>query len=389
MLNQNSSNPVSGQVAPATTQTQVINPMSPALSARDIILQAADSPTAEEQELRFFYEQYLLSTEKEYPEVEYLLEVNGVPYLSVGDLTLVQAQAKSGKTTYITLLTAALLAGEWGPLRRLREQNKIVVFDTEQYIADTNAMYLRMLAMGQRLPHDEYSELKVLNLRKLDFSERRRMVARVLLHERPSLAVIDGIRDLVPDINDPIDCPRYVQELMQLATEVECALVVVLHNNMGDNTARGWIGKEIINKCGAATECKKVGNVMTFENTVFRRARVPKWQVVYSEGIPTCDMSVIGKHLETVRAEREQEVSQKRSVNDEEHLSQMRELFGEALRNGINRSELVKQIIDHGMMKRTAAQDLIKRLLERGFLQDMMGLIMLPPSPSMLTPDMI
>lgn len=349
------------------------------LTSQAIITAAACAPTAEETELQRIYERTLLSCSKQYPAVEYLLSIYGVPFLSKGDITLVQAQAKSGKTTFISLLETALLSGQWGPITALTSSCKTVIFDTEQFIADTDAMHRRMLSMAELEPTDHYDQLMLLNLRSCSFEERLDIVRRVILRERPGLAIVDGIRDLVPDINDGTACPRLVQELMQLASETGCALILVLHNNMSDNTARGWLGKEIINKCGASIECKKIGDVMSFENTVFRRARVPKWQVTYINGIPTCDPTVIASKEAIVQAETQREADATRAQQDDDRLQQIIDANPE-LKTGISRNDLVRRLEEQGILKRSAAHDCIRRLLERHRLRDSNGQLSLPPA---------
>lgn len=345
-------------------------------SVSSLIAAAAQAPTANEQELQRIYDRALITCTKIYPPVEYLLQIDGIDFLSRGDLTLVQAQAKSGKTTFISLLETALLAGEWGPVVSLLSNCKSVIFDTEQFIGDTDAMHRRILRMAHFEETDHHDRLKVFNLRSCSFEERLDIVRRVILHERPDLAVIDGVRDLVPDINDGVACPRLVQDLMQLAAEVNCALILVLHNNMSDNTARGWLGKEIINKCGASIECKKVGDIMTFENTVFRRARVPKWQVTYVNGIPTCDQSVIATSLARAQMEQQQEIAQQRAAQDDERLQQIIDA-NPALRTGMRRSDLVSLMEQQSICGRTEGYALVKRLLERDRLQELNGLLSL------------
>ena len=61
---------------------------------------------------------------------------------------------------------------------------------------------------------------------------------------------VDGIRDLVNDINDGVLAQEVMEELLHLATERNCCIVCVLHQNKGseDHNLRGWIGTELMNK---------------------------------------------------------------------------------------------------------------------------------------------
>ena len=60
--------------------------------------------------------------------------------------------------------------------------------------------------------------------------------------------VIDGIRDLVYDINSPSEATCVISKLMQWTDEYQIHLHTILHQNKSDENARGHIGTEINNK---------------------------------------------------------------------------------------------------------------------------------------------
>ena len=69
-------------------------------------------------------------------------------------------------------------------------------------------------------------------------------------HYGPDLVIVDGIRDLVNDINDGVLAQEVMEELMHLADEQNCCIVCILHQNKGseDHNLRGWIGTELMNQ---------------------------------------------------------------------------------------------------------------------------------------------
>ena len=342
---------------------------TPAVEAvLDSIRNAVAVPTAEEVEMQALYDAFLLSTEKEYPEVQYLLSVDGVPAISLADVTLVQDAAKAGKTKLISILLATMLGGEWGVLKRLVDKVKIVMFDTEQYIADTSSMYNSILSMAGREPKDVYDELKVFNIRIQSFEQRKDFVFRVIRKECPQMAVIDGVRDLNLDINDPKTCPAFVQELMQLASEVGCAIIVVLHNNPGDEKARGWLGTEILNKCGSSFECCKSGNVVTVKNVLYRRAKAPAWSFTFTpDGTPTPDETLISQAVKNNKAEEARLKEIQRIATDDEILKRVIPIINGSS-GRILRSDLVSAMEERKIYKSAAAQNFINRSLARGVL---------------------
>ena len=64
------------------------------------------------------------------------------------------------------------------------------------------------------------------------------------------MVVLDGVRDLMADINDGVNAQAIVEKLMRLAQDTNCCIVCVLHQNKGneDRNPRGWIGTELMNK---------------------------------------------------------------------------------------------------------------------------------------------
>lgn len=321
-----------------------------------LLCAAASQPTADEVEYLEKYNKCLITTQKEYPEKEFLLEVKGVKTLTRGDLHMVQAQAKNGKTTLVTIMVAAILAGQWGPVAyALEREAKVIIFDTEQFECDTFRQYQMMMRHGN-MPEECLDRLQVYNLRGMSYEERRRFVVQTLEREKPMLAVIDGIRDLVLDINDPVSCPQFVDEMMQLASKVYCSIIGVLHNNPNEGKARGWLGTEWINKCGYSYEPQKVGNVVTVKNTVFRGAPVPEWLFTFAnDGTPIFDEDYINSVREKDAQQKQREAEEVKAAKEREHLDIVMDVLKKQ-NNVLSRAELVTAIDDmniEGFRRRT------------------------------------
>ena len=213
---------------------------TPNLNSEEL-LQSLDSSaselTAEDLEYYQMDKECRILMDKYYAPKEYIFNVNGISFISIGDIHLIQAQAKQGKSTLVTILVATCLCGKLGALEYiLKRKITIVVFDTEQFESDTHKQLTMMHELGE---DNNGSEVLMYNLRKRGFGERYKFVKETIIRKKPTFVVIDGIRDLIPDINDSVGCPMLVQELMQLASEVGCAIICVLHNNPSDGKARG------------------------------------------------------------------------------------------------------------------------------------------------------
>jgi hypothetical protein len=90
--------------------------------------------------------------------------------------------------------------------------------------------------------------------------------------------VLDGIRDLVADINDGVVAQDTIERLMRLASDNHCAIVCVLHQNKSqeDRNLRGWIGTELKNKAFEVYECAKSSErIFTWAQTDTRKYDIP------------------------------------------------------------------------------------------------------------------
>ena len=73
---------------------------------------------------------------------------------------------------------------------------------------------------------------------------------RYAIYNTPNvgLVVIDGIRDLMLDINNSTEATKLVGDLMQWTSEQNIHIQTVLTSTKGDDNARGHIGTELNNK---------------------------------------------------------------------------------------------------------------------------------------------
>ena len=331
---------------------------------------SASQLTADDVEYLEKMKQCRILRDKYYAPKEFIFKVMGIPTISIGDIHLIQAQAKQGKSTLVTILVAVCRCGQLGPVEyALDHPCKVIVFDTEQFEGDSHSQLMMMHELGE---DDNGTEIMMFNLRKLGFAERTAFVKQAILREKPTLVIIDGIRDLIADINDSVGCPLLVQDLMQLASEVSCAIISVLHNNPSDGKARGWIGTETTNKSGYSIEVEKSGSVVTVKTPVFRGAPVPEWQFAFGEGKkPTFDNSFIqsriNSNIEKQKEEQEKKKAEKaeeKKRKDDEYIQPIIDILN-ANDGSMTKTSLAKNMAERKLKAKTSAIELINRLLER------------------------
>ena len=134
--------------------------------------------------------------------------------------------------------------------------------------------------------------LDVFNVRAVEWKQRRALLTEAVAYYHPDLVIVDGIRDLVNDINDGVLAQEVMEELMHLATEHNCCIVCVLHQNKSgeDHNLRGWIGTELMNKAFEVYSCEKLlpQRIFSLEQTLTRKYDIERTMYfeVGDDGLP-------------------------------------------------------------------------------------------------------
>lgn len=243
-----------------------------------------------------------ITPESRLPPMEFLFQMFGVECFPRGELVAVTGKAKSGKTFFLSLLMAAY-------------QGRVMWYDTEQSEQSTQDILVnRIMKMdgaegvkGIANTSPKADELQIrqnlihaFNTRGIGWEERRRLFAAGVAYLQPDLVIIDGVRDLISDINDGVEAQQVTEQLMALAQQHRCCIVCVLHQNKGDGdrNLRGWIGTELTNKVFEVYSCEKLRSSHTFkvEQTHTRRHEIGRelyYTVDAETGLPTaCDKPV-------------------------------------------------------------------------------------------------
>ena len=279
-------------------------------------------------------EQLRITPEKELPKMEFLFRLFGKPCFPRRELVAITGKAKSGKTYVTSMLMACCIAPKVLALERHTDLTdptevkplRVLWYDTEQSDESTqDILRNRIMKMSQQthprpLPVMEgsgYNEsgksseelsaplhnregqgvglvrqadareggFDIFNVRCVDWRQRRELLREAVVRYKPDLVIVDGIRDLVNDINDGVLAQEVMEELLQLATSRECCIVCVLHQNKSgeDHNLRGWIGTELMNKAFEVYACEKLmpQRIFKMEQTLTRKYDIE--QALYFE----------------------------------------------------------------------------------------------------------
>ncbi len=235
-----------------------------------------------------------ITPETDLPPMMPLFSMFDVPCFYRGELVADCGKAKAGKTLFLSILMAACLKGEVLDLKRQEaEALKVLWIDTEQSQQSTQEIMkdrIMPLAGVERLDDDQFY---AFNLRGLGSEKRKRLVEAALLSIRPDIAIIDGIKDLMTDINDAVQATALMENLMRLAKETNCCIVCVLHLNKSeqDRNMRGSIGTELTNKAFEVFQCERIeeSNIFKVSQSLQRKQKV-RQSLCYQigdDGLPT------------------------------------------------------------------------------------------------------
>lgn len=268
-----------------------LNTIALSLIQRELSL-AGFSPE-DEQRLREL-EAFRITPLKELPPVEFLFRLHGRPCFARGELTGLSGKAKSGKTFVCSILMALCFRNEVLSLQRIEPTRLHVLwYDTEQSDESTKDILCQRICQMTGIQQDQFpsEQFDVFNVRQKPVIERLPSLEVAVRYRKPDLVILDGLRDLVSDINDGIIAQNVMERLMHLASEHHCAIVCVLHQNKSieDHNPRGWIGTELKHKAFEMYECAKSSErIFTWAQTDTRKYDIPEVLsfAVNDDGIP-------------------------------------------------------------------------------------------------------
>lgn len=179
----------------------------------------------------------------------------------MGNLSASIGKAKSKKTFNVSAIVATALKNGT-VLRYVAElpdnKRKILYVDAEQSPYHCLKVMKRILQLAE-LPDDrDCDNLEFLALRKYTPEQRIMIVEQAIYNtQNIGLVIIDGIRDMVYDINSPGESTSIISKLMQWTDERQIHIHTILHQNKGDENARGHIGTELNDKAGTVLLVEK------------------------------------------------------------------------------------------------------------------------------------
>jgi hypothetical protein len=273
------------------------------------------------------------------PEETPLLSIGNSPIATAGNYSQIIGKKKSRKSLFLTWLISQYKGNQ---------SEDVILFDTEQ---GTRHVWKVM----DRIKRLTGYQVGTFYLRGKSPSERKGIIETVVKEypSRPKLVIIDGIRDLLSNINDPDQVSELLTWLEKLTLENSLHVINVLHMNKTDNNARGHLGSELLNKSEITIEMERDEKAdctivkcessrdIPFESFAFRHSVDGLPEIV---GLPTA-----GKILP-----------------DEEIKNRLRFAFQDAQQ--LKHGELVKEIKENFEVGRNKALSMVKEFARNGWI---------------------
>lgn len=181
-----------------------------------------------------------------------ILFVGDCTIATFGNFSASTGKAKSKKTFNISAMVAAAVTNSTVLNYRAclpEGKRNILYFDTEQSKFHCHSVLERIYKLSGLSLKEDDPRLMFWGLREYTPKLRIAVIDYALRkYDEVGLVIIDGLRDLMYDINNGKEATDVMTVLMAWTSVYEFHIHTVLHLNKNDNNPRGHIGTELENK---------------------------------------------------------------------------------------------------------------------------------------------
>ena len=225
------------------------------------------------------------------PEV---IHVGNSTISTLGNFSASTGKGKSKKTFNVCAIVASAITG-----RKILNyeahfpegKRRILYFDTEQSSYHCHKVLERINRLAGYPAEEDLSLIEFVMLREYNPIDRRQII-ELALAERPDvgLVIIDGLRDLLFDINSSVEAAEVIGLLMRWTSQYNLHIHTVLHLNKADDNVRGHIGTELNHKAETIlqiTRNENDGKVSEVHAALIRDRDFPPFAFqINDEGLP-------------------------------------------------------------------------------------------------------
>jgi hypothetical protein len=240
------------------------------------------------------WETILIRATDKYTMPPEVIQVNNSTISTLGNFSASTGKGKSKKTFNVCAIVASALTGK----KVLNYEahfpdgkNRVLYFDTEQSSYHCHKVLERINRLAGYPAEMDLSLIEFVMLREYNPVDRRQII-ELALAERPEvgLVIIDGLRDLLFDINSSTEAAEVIGLLMRWSSHYNLHIHTVLHLNKADDNVRGHIGTELNHKAETIlqiTRNEADGKVSEVHASLIRDRDFPPFAFqINEEGLP-------------------------------------------------------------------------------------------------------
>lgn len=188
-----------------------------------------------------------------YRPPRWTLSHKGTYFANLGELHVITGKSGHGKTSFMSMVMAAILKGSYGGLKYELSETVpfpvVLYIDTEQGKDDTIAIKNRICTLAgldYKKPQDQF---KIIRLRDTIKAEQRwSQILKAIWEVKPTIVFLDGMLDIVKDYNNQEECQPIIRECMITATKYDISIWCVLHENPTFDKMVGTLGSVLQRK---------------------------------------------------------------------------------------------------------------------------------------------
>ena len=215
-------------------------------------MEKTDTIILSPEELAAYMAESTISVTSTYEHSPVVLMVDDTVIGTLGNFSASIGKAKSKKTFNVSAIVASALNNSTVLHYRStfpENKRKILYIDTEQGRYHCQQVLKRILRLADLPEYKNPDNLIMLALRKFSPKLRLAIVEQAIgIIPDLGLVIIDGIRDFLYDINSSSESTDIISKFMQWTDDRQIHIHTILHQNKGDENARGHIGTELNNK---------------------------------------------------------------------------------------------------------------------------------------------
>jgi hypothetical protein len=227
------------------------------------------------------FEHLRVTIEKDYPNNAPVITWEGSSIAAPGNITAISAQAKAGKTAFVTMLIAGAVSQDGfvdlftGIEVAENDAKAVIVMDTEQAEADQQ-YNVRTICKRAGLTSTP-NNLLSYNIRQLSMNEYQQVTDSICSAAAAEFGgihsiYIDGAADYIADVNNTEQATFIREYFTHLSIRHQCPVILVIHQNPGSNKERGHLGSEIQRKCYGIISITKENGISVAKSSFTRKA---------------------------------------------------------------------------------------------------------------------